>query len=186
MWSPRQETREELLERVLVTCVEMVTDRGYSVLTACATHDPALVAEREGEVLHLLFHPEDKVGVKAVRTLQQEMDASGVGKVLLVSTDGPTPFTKKELSDEERIAFWTIAKLVINITKFDIVPPHTLLGEEEAASLAKQFHVKSDKDWPKLLRSDPVCRYYDFPVGGLVKVDRSFGHAAHVYYRMVT
>ena len=175
--------------RVLQTCAEMVTDRGYCVMSMGVEYEPPLVAVRQAEddeeTLHVIFHPEDKVGVKAMRAILSDMDGSDVDKVILVSTDGPTPFTRRELGDDRRIEFWTMARLVFNITKFNIVPKHSLVAREEEDALRRKYHVKTNTEWPKLPNSDPVCRYYDFPVGRIVRIDRAFGHFAHPYYRMI-
>ena len=172
------------LDRVLQTCVEMVVDRGYAVDRASVDMDPAIVATRGDDVLHVRFlTSEDKIGVKVVRQLQAGL--GDVTRLLLVSNEGPTPFTRKEVAEDERIEFWTFGKLVLNVTKFAIVPPHALVPPDDAARLAREYHVTSADEWPKLPRHDPICRYYDFPAGRLVKIDRAFGNGAHVYYRLV-
>ena len=172
-------------ERVLQTCVEMVTDRGFAVEQASCDMDPVLVASRDDEVLHVrFFTAEEKIGVKTVRQLQQSMQ--GATRVLLVSAEGPTPFTRKECADDPRLEFWTFGRLLFNVTRHCMVPKHSLVQPDEAARLAHVYHVSSPDEWPRLSADDPVARYYDFPRGALVRIDRvSVGNAAHPYYRRV-
>jgi len=189
MWAPTDQLALDAstLERVLQTCVEMVTDRGYVVERASVGMDPVLIAHHPDEAgaLHVRFQLDEKVGVKLVRQMLGELAGRDVHRLLLVSADGPTPFTRKEVAEDGRIEFWTFARLLFNVTRFHIVPPHRLVGVDEAAALAKRYHVSGADEWPKMKRTDPVCRYYDFPVGRLVRIDRFFAGAVNTYYRLV-
>lgn len=179
-----QVSLEVMLPRVRQTCAEMLRDRGY-VLTRVEEENPVIVADGEEGEARVVFHSDSRVGVKALRQLREELDAGSVDLVLLVSSEGPTPFTRKELGDDTRVEFWTFAELAFNITHFDIAPRHSLVSTADELALQQQYHIKSPQQWPKILRTDPMCRYHAFPVGRLIRIDRTFGPTAHVYYRRV-
>ena len=166
-----------LLPKVRQTCLEMLQDRGYTV-TVAQEDNPILVAEGDEETCQVLFHPESRIGVKALRQLRENLDH----RILLVSSEGPTAFTRKEC-DDERIEFWTFAELLFNITRFQISPKHSRVSEEDEAALTKKYHIKGD-NWPKIYHTDPMCRYHNFPIGALVRIDRTF-YTSHTYYRRV-
>lgn len=166
-----------LLPKVRQTCIEMLEDRGYHVTHVDETQNPAIVAEGD-EVAHVTFHNEPRVGVKTLRQLRENLDK----RILLVSSEGPTAFTRKEC-DDPRIEFWTYTELLFNITRFAIAPKHSLVTAEEEEALNAKFSIKGDP-WPKMYHTDPMCRYHNFPVGALVRIDRTF-YKAHPYYRRV-
>lgn len=162
MWKPHAPSKRELLDSVLRTCVEMLGDRGYAITRAAADATPAIVALRDAipgdNIVHVIFHEEDKIGVKSMRQMQLEMQTEGVDRIIVVSTEGPTPFTRRELGDLDCIEFFRFSELVLNVSKFAIVPRHTAVPEDEVPSLRRRFHIVSDNQWPKLMRCDAVCR----------------------------
>lgn len=189
MWKPQPLGKREVLVRVCQTCTEMLHDRGYAITRASVGATPAIVAERVdggGHVAHVIFHADDKIGVKSMRQMQAEMQSDAVDHLIVVSAEGPTPFTRRELGELHNIEFFRFAELLVNVTKFSIVPRHSLVPDDEVPALKRRYHVASDDQWPKLNRTDAVCRYYHFAPGRLVRIERVFGNAAHLYYRLVT
>ena len=158
-----------------------------SIMLPCLMAGDALVyvatsitAPVDPKLQHLfgVFHTESRIGVKTLRQLRENLDK----RMLIVSSEGPTAFTRKEC-DDPRIEFWTFSELLFNITKFAISPKHSLVDSAEEAALAKKYHMNKDQ-WPKMYHTDPMCRYYNFPVGALVCIDRKF-YTPHRYYRRV-
>ena len=66
-----------------------------------------------------------------------------------------------------------IKNLLFNITKHSYVPKHELLSTDEASDIMKRYSIKNKSQFPIILKSDPVARYYDFKPGQLIKVYRS-------------
>lgn len=164
-----------MLERILTTAEEMLTDRGC-VDVARATH--VLPAIEEGlpvvssAGMDLYVHVEDKVGVKFARyVLERGRNA------VVVSVDGPTAFTKKEC-ESRAIQFMSARTLLENVTRHCLVPTH-----ERVTSLPDGLEPAQ---LPKLLDSDPIAQYHDWPVGTLVRITRVFGgHQPAPFYRIV-
>lgn len=184
-------TPESILRQVHGTCKEMLVDRGCQIvsercpssLEADEQSHPVIVARRQGATVWVLFHAEDKVGIKTVRSLVESMAREGVEHAVLVSSEGPTPFTKKELGMHANIQCFQYKQLMLNISRLRLCPRHRRVGDEEARALLQQY---KREDLPRLLRSDPMCQYYDFPVGSLVEIRREYGGDSSVYYRMVS
>ena len=73
-----------------------------------------------------------------------------------------------------------------DITTHSLYRPHRALSAEEKAKLYEMFCVSDDSKMPALLTSDPVCRYFAFPVGTVVEILRSDGRqVATLYWRVV-
>jgi len=159
----------------------MLKDRG------CATveHDSDIfnntedtspcIKGRGGIAIDVYFHKEERVGVKFLRTV---LDDSQSDENIIVSLDGPTTFTKRE-ADDTNVQFFTFRELFVNIVKHTVVPKHESVPIESIPWSANEL--------PHISTADPVVRYYNFPVGTVVKITRVFGaHEPHPYYRLVT
>ena len=180
-------------ERARVTCSQMLEDRGYTVThtsnhlkAAIQQEQPVLMATHPGRALSFLvfFLDEAKIGVKTVRRLVPLLETQAHG-ILLVSEEGPTPFTKKELLTIEGVETMIFKRLVFNFARSKIVPPHRLLNADEEARLRERYVTTGSEEWPKLTSSDPVVRYYNWPVGGVVEIERYIGHEPSLYYRVI-
>ena len=115
-----------VLSRCLKTCEEMLRDRGC---TQVETHPNVNDAMESGETvmkgrgrtsIDIYFHNEDRVGVKIVRNL---IETNSVDLIVLVSTEGPTTFTRKEAEDMNN-QFFTFKEQFVNLTRHCILPKH--------------------------------------------------------------
>tara|TARA_B110000037_G_C17036673_1_gene471923 strand:+ start:481 stop:1089 length:609 start_codon:yes stop_codon:yes gene_type:complete len=78
----------------------------------------------------------------------------------------------KDLLDGVTYELFPIKNLLFNITKHSYVPKHELLSVDEANNIMTNYSIKKSQ-FPIILKSDPVARYYDFKSGQLIKVYRS-------------
>lgn len=122
---------------------------------------------------HVFFHNEDRVGVKMLRHL---IENTAADTNIVVSTEGPTTFTRKE-AEGSNVQFFLFKDLSVNITRHKIVPKHELVIGEIPWSV---------DELPRIPVSDPVVMYYNFKPGSVVKISRVLGaHEPQVYYRLV-
>lgn len=176
-----------VLERVITTCVEMLKDRGYNVSNDCRTvgditykiqeNDPILIGENGTDSVIVYFHNEERIGVKQLRIWSEENIGS---KLVIVSLEGPTAFTKKEADQNyPNVQFFTFQNLSVNITKHALVPKHEKITYE---SIKHLYAVKSTEEWPKLYTTDVISQYYNYKEGDLIRVTRTLGYPEPVYY----
>lgn len=176
-----------VLDRVLTTCEEMLLDRGCvevqrrdADLLSCIESGtrPVMHGIRSDETTTLVYvHAEDKVGIKYARAVVEHLSHPS-DKAIIVSLDGPTPFTRKEC-DDGRVQFMLAKDLCVNKTKHVLVPRHVPVD-------APPPGVRRE-DLPKILETDPIVQYYDFPHGTILKMCRTFGgHETIPYFRVVT
>ena len=75
--------------------------------------------------------------------------------------------------------------LIVNVTRHILVPQHIKLLEDEKKALLERYNVKLSQ-LPRLLRSDPICKYYGFEKGDVIKIIRKSETAGrYVTYRAV-
>jgi DNA-directed RNA polymerase I, II, and III subunit RPABC1 len=66
-----------------------------------------------------------------------------------------------------------IHKLLFNISKHSFVPKHEVLSNEKALEIQKNYAIKNKSQFPIILKTDPVARYYDIKPGQLVQITRA-------------
>lgn len=173
---------EEVVRTVIRTLKEMMMDRGYLPLPSETSEDdwpnrfPFRFAHKERGSASVHLCSEEKVPVKFLRQCSE----SGSDLDVIVSLEGPTPFTKKEADSmaERRFQFFLVKDLARNKTKHRLVPKH---------SLCDDYSPPDGITIPKLLQTDPICQYYDFPLGSIVKIERRVGvHSTAPFYRRVS
>lgn len=182
----------DLLERILTTCEAMLRDRGCvevgraddpAGVVASGGMTPVLVGRGEAGLAYDVFvHAEDKVGVKYARTVLETREGEDDNvHCLIVSPQGPTPFTRREC-DGKPVQFFLAKELCVNVTKHALVPKH-----ERVALSDVHPPVASPAQLPRLFLSDPIVRYHDWGVGTVVRVWRRFGgHEPVPYFRVVS
>ena len=171
------------LRSILNTCREMLHDRGFDGVSQRALdEDPdgtGLVlsgtSSQSGDRISVHVCMEDRVGVKFARGVLESMDEDVVHVV--VSIDGPTPFTRKEC---QQIQFFTALELCKNVTRHCLVPRHQRIDAEQLPPGMQVHHL------PKILDTDRVVQYYNWQCGTVVKIKRVFGGYEPIdYFRVV-
>lgn len=100
--------------------------------------------------------------------------------------DEDSMFYKLEKDDSLSIRVFYYKRLMIDITKHQLVPKHELVTEDEKKTLKKNLKLTHYNQLPTLLTSDAVARFYHFRRGQVVRIERpSIGNMKHVVYRFV-
>jgi DNA-directed RNA polymerase I, II, and III subunit RPABC1 len=79
----------------------------------------------------------------------------------------------RDLLDNVSYEVFPIHRLLFNISKHSYVPKHEILSAEEAIEIQTLYDIKNKSQFPIILKTDPVARYYDVKPGQLVKIYRS-------------
>ena len=183
---------EKLCERILETAAEMLNDRGFTTTASVADmkHNLALgvptrftkAQDSGGGTCLLFFDREERTGVKTVRTL---MEQHADTHLVIIAIDGATPFTKREMSNVRHVSFFQAKELMHNITKNSLVPKHEAVPAEDVPHIKEKFCVL-DEQWPAILSTDPVARWFAWPLGTIVRIHRTgLTQDTHVFYRKV-
>jgi DNA-directed RNA polymerase subunit H (RpoH/RPB5) len=170
----------------------MVEDRGFEIVELSDLEksiedvEPFLKGKKterayDGRYNELILLPtkDEKLSVKTVRLAMELYDPST--SVVLLSIDPKTSFCKKEVDIMgcDNVQSMTYKNLFINPTRHHLVPKHIFVPDDDPV----RSLCKSDEEWPKLPLNDPICTYYNFHKGSLIRIQRS---DEEVYYRMVS
>ena len=172
----------QILERVAETCKEMLKDRGCAdiistfgsgeLVDKIAEVEPVFQSGPTPKIV--VYFLEERVGVKPLRTI---LESCTDDQMIFVSLDGPTAYARKEtqsLANEGRVQFFTYKELVVNITRNELVPKH------EKSDVT---HTKANiQDYPRILVSDAVVQYYNFRIGDVIRIRRTFGFSEPYYF----
>lgn len=76
-------------------------------------------------------------------------------------------------------------ELMINLIDHEYVPEHIPLTDEQQKEVLEKYHLKK-KNMPKILKADPVSRYYNMKAGNVFKIIRPCEKSGISYcYRLV-
>lgn len=180
-----------IFSRYVTVCHEMLQARGYVVdntsvddcLRRVQQSEPMLFGSKPcGATIVVFTDIEERTGIKKVRQL---LEAHATSAFICVSIDGPTPFTRREFINVDEIQFFHLKELIHNVTKHELNPTFTALDDQQQKQVADQYCMK-DSDWIQISFSDPIAKYYNWPVGTIVKVERrGLSQDSSIVYRKV-
>ena len=125
------------------------------------------------------IHNEERVGVKYARSVVEECEKHEgvVSHAIIVSIEGPTPFTRREC-DGKRVQFFLARDMCVNIVDHCLVPKHEAVSEPPPGVKVEEL--------PRMEATDKIAQYYDWEPGQVVRITRVFGgHEPIPYYRVV-
>lgn len=110
---------------------------------------------------------------KFLSTIEKDEDYKHIIFIFKEKINNNNEKNIKDLLEGVTYELFPIKNLLFNITKHSYVPKHELLSVDEANNIMKIYSIKNKSQFPIILKSDPVARYYDFKPGQLIKVYRS-------------
>jgi DNA-directed RNA polymerase subunit H (RpoH/RPB5) len=195
----------------LKTIHEMLGDRGYTIrddyavefgnkpseqrrLVAIAEDNLTVVADKEdlkdagdGETVYVFFAFEPKLGVAKTRTYTERMEEDDIGHAIMVCAQMPSHQSREELKSNN-VEIFTAMDVFKNRTTHKLVPKHEVVSDPvEIERLMRAQDIDSLKKYPVYKTTDRVVRYYNWPVGTLVRIYRTFGaqREPEIDYRVV-
>jgi DNA-directed RNA polymerase subunit H (RpoH/RPB5) len=166
-----------LKNRVRSNVVQMLCDRKYESIVE-QDQDTITARHMDSEVL-LRIIDDEKLSIKTLRNIVSENQNI---KIILVTGMGATSVTKKEITDSSRdIEIFSTNDFIVNVVRHLLVPKHTRVDISELKHV-----VRDTVELPRILRSDAVCRYYDYKKGDIIRIERRIGlQEPRPYYRVV-
>ena len=105
---------------------------------------------------------------KVVGTYKDE----NINLILLLREKENSTVTKElERKQYENVEIFLKKNMMFNITHHIYVPKHVVLTEEESEEIVSKFNTPKIK-FPKILKSDPVARYFALKSGMMFKILR--------------
>jgi DNA-directed RNA polymerase I, II, and III subunit RPABC1 len=160
------------MEKTILT--EMLNDRGYNISFG---DEPYIATSNTNNSRILIcFSDEAKVNINTVKNQISKMSEYSITHSILVYKDVITSSALKaiECLENTRIELFSVKELQYNITKHRLVPKHEKYTRDDMKKHADSL--------PVLLKTDVVCRYYDFNRGDIIEITRTNGFKV---YRIV-
>lgn len=160
--------------RIIENLDNMLIRRGYVL----KENIPDLVYRKNESLIKVFFCMHSKLNIDRIRSYIQDLEQSSIFHTIIVYDNVITSSCKKILEHMVRFTFETfhIREMSFDITQHKYYNPHEKMSIEETRNL------KDSKNFPVLLRTDPVSRYFAFQKGDIIRVRRRNGI---IIYRII-
>ena len=140
---------------------------------------------------YIYFHNEPKSITKSdlkvlLTNLIKEYEDDKLKLTIILKEKGNGSILK-ELNKEiyKNVEIFMNKNLMFNITHHEYVPKHIILNKEEEDILLDKYNTTKNK-LPKILKSDPVVKYYGMKHDQICKIIRKSPEVGEsIYYRIV-
>lgn len=186
----------------LKTISEMMFDRGFrsfsrkiKALERSEIHQLVLqkhifyfdFEEENGSTLRLLYAMQPKFKLSEIKKLLEE----DFDLTLIILREKMSTTNIKSIDEYKQnlkdIQVFHLSELMFNKTHHYLVPKHELMGAEceaEIQKLVEMYLVRNRFQFPWILKSDPIAKYFNGKTGNLFKITRSSPTAGeYVEYR---
>jgi len=193
------------LFKIRKTVLEMLEDRKYNIPKSeyidfdefCIKYNSKNIdifidsgSEELGKI-YVYFHNENKSLSKVelknkINKLIEQYEDEKLKIIILLKEKGIGSILKEVNKNEyKNIEIFLNKNMIFNITHHQLVPKHILLNDEEINVLLEKYSTTSNK-LPKLLRSDPIAKYYGMKPNQVCKIIRKSPEVGNYpYYRLV-
>jgi len=118
---------------------------------------------------------DEKIGVREIRTTIDECIEKKLKSIILVTINKMTFFAQRECKDKAifnkiNIEVWTMEELSFNVLTHVLQPKFLILSSREKEELSKKYD--NFKLLPKMLTTDPVCKFLGAQRGTIVSIQR--------------
>ena len=159
-------------------CKIMIGDRNYKYIKE---EDNIMIFSNNKSYICLFLILYDKLDISNVKNIINILNNKKLNHAIILYKTSMTSYAKKIIDNIKKefiIETFFEKNLLYNITKHRLVPKHTELSIDES----KIFIKKYGKEFPVILKSDPVCKYYNFKKGSIIKITRNNNY---IMYRIV-
>jgi DNA-directed RNA polymerase I, II, and III subunit RPABC1 len=170
------------MEKAYEICIEMIEQRGYKIVDS--DNERILAVKADNSQMCVFVVPSHKFNVETIQEYISMMKKMNLSHCIIVIKDNATPIAKKIIdeSPDLDIELFYVDELQYNITKHYLVPKHELAykkGTADYTAFKKKFMADN---FPVILKSDVVSRFYAFQKGDIIKITRPNGL---ITYRIV-
>lgn len=156
------------MDKALETVNDIIKQRGYSIKSD--DEDKLVGINKKNKEIVIFKKPIDKFNVEHIKQKVSILNTLAIKHCIVIYTNSVTAIAKKlvESSIDVEFELFTQDELQYNITEHRLVPKHIKLSEEEARIFKKNFGIK----FATILKTDPICRFYNFQRGDVIKIIR--------------
>ncbi|KAK5108507.1 hypothetical protein LTR62_008247 [Meristemomyces frigidus] len=136
--------------------------------------------------VHVEFVAEPSIGIKHLKAFAQLLQEKNYKTGIYVTVAAPTSSALKIIDAiDENMEVFREEDLLVNISRHELVPKHTLLSPEDKKRLLERYRLK-ETQLPRIRQDDPMARYLGLRRGSVVKIIRKSETAGrYASYRWV-
>jgi len=177
-------------EKAIETLKEMIIQRGYTIEDQEDQDEDDLqtitgtrLQNKKNDKIIIFLTPIAKFNVDRVKEFVSILNTVHINHCICVYTDTVTSMAQKliENTTDFQIELFTLRELQYNITKHVLVPIHICLTDEESVEFRKKFGTR----FPVILKADPICKFYNFKRGDVIKIIRKSNDNEYITHRIV-
>lgn len=138
-----------------------------------------LLFEKNGKLLLVYFHPLDsKLCQSDMSYIHQLMGKQGAKQLIIIVNNNATPKVSSVFDIlGHKAQLFREQELLFNVTKHQLVSKHTLVVDEERENILNYYARTEDGEirldlLPGIFSTDPVCKYYNFKLDDLIRIER--------------
>lgn len=141
----------------------------YTPLARPGQSDP----EPQIGTIHVEFSGDLSLGVKGLKTFAQTLNEKNYYTGIFVTPSMPTSSALKIIPSLLPIVMEIFREedLLVNISRHELVPKHTLLSAEDKKRLLERYRLK-ETQLPRIRVDDPMAKYLGLRRGQVVKIIR--------------
>ncbi|KAG0434801.1 DNA-directed RNA polymerases I, II, and III subunit RPABC1 [Dictyocoela muelleri] len=142
--------------------------------------------KNDNDALVVQISDEPKISLKSIKLIIDDLERQNIKKLILISEEGASYSAQKVIDEcNLEIDFFKIKELMFNVTKHILVPKHRIMSENEKIEYLNKRKI-SENELPKILKSDPVAKYFGARKGDVFEIERNSSTAGiSYYYRIV-
>ena len=170
------------MEKARVICTEMLTQRNWTITDNNYFGKGEMFGKTDKNVDFVVFFiPGLKLNIAQVKDAIRQLDEQDIKYSILIYENSITSSARRVLTSVPNITFEYFMNddLQYNITKHKYAFPHIRLSQDEYDAFVKRMGTT---DIPVIFKTDPMCRFYNFDKGDIIKVIRKNNF---VSYRIV-
>jgi len=183
----------ETLYNVVSTVYVMMNDRGYEAqpkldkkafidkfkdiysnekeMVFKKIDELVLVFKRDNKKIIVYFHPLSiKLCQNDMKYIVKYFNDNKGDELILISNSQLSPKVLTILDMlGKKSQYFNERELYLKYVDHQLVPKHSKVDEKTKKKLDKEFNTKM---FPLIYVTDPVCKYFDFQVGDILKIER--------------
>lgn len=158
-------------------CSEMISQRGYELISE---EENIWLNNNTGNKL-IVFVDENKLNKDVLGKYIYSMNKHDINDSIIIYSNGVTTMTIKYIEKciDLNIQLFSSNELQINITKHNLQPISFInMGKDNSIEFIKKYGC----NFPIMLYSDPIRKFYDFERGSVIEITNKRGI---VYHRII-
>lgn len=181
------EIDKELLEMDIIEWIEKYGKKEFNI------ENSILKFSKKDEKINVYFNNEENLKITFIEKIIKDLSNSNTYNGIIVIKN-KIDITNDKIgmaiinlinSSKYDIELFDEKELLFNITKHELVPKHEKISEKEKEELLKTYNINI-KQLPRILKKDPVIRYYNYKKNDVVKITRkSESSGLYINYRLV-